>query len=224
MALPHGGLEFTAASCGRLAGDARPAGVSHPSWRDVALARSATPSGVRRATPASQIGFSTARCVVSWAGGTACRAGRYGLLRSNAARASARDFVKRSCGFGRRLTARGSTRSGRWPTRCPARCWRQISINVAADSSSSSGPCTQLAAIFCMAAVKLMCPAGQRMVPVGAYTRPSVSWAQARSRHGRQRTRDAPGARPSAWPPPQARPAKSSARRSRPCGTPRAAR
>ena len=66
MALPHGGLEFTAASCGRLAGDARPAGVSHPSWCDVALARSATPSGVRRATPASQIGFSTARCVVSW--------------------------------------------------------------------------------------------------------------------------------------------------------------
>ena len=40
----------------------------------------------------------------------------YALPASKSARASSRGLVNRACAFGRRFTARGSTRSGRWPT------------------------------------------------------------------------------------------------------------
>ena len=64
-------------------------------------------------------------------------------------------MVSKSCGFGRRFTARGSTRPGRLPMTWPVRFARAASIKLATAESSLNTMTSQLAAIDCMAAVKL---------------------------------------------------------------------
>ena len=50
-------------------------------------------------------------------GTAACVTRVYGdFSASSSARAWARGLVRRACGFGRRFSARGSMRPGRWPT------------------------------------------------------------------------------------------------------------
>jgi hypothetical protein len=134
MGLPDGWLEFTAAMCGW-----RRRASLFVRWRDRAQhdALRRASFNARPVTSASRL---RGQSFPPWGRESRLQVRRYGLLRNSAARASARCFVNRLCGFGRCLTARGSTRSGRCPTRSPAKCWHQISINVAADSSSSSGP------------------------------------------------------------------------------------
>ena len=77
------------------------------------------------------------------------------LLSSSSARAGARGLVRRACGLGRRFTARGSTRPGRFPTVWPARFFWATATRCAAVGSSSTTRTSQLAAMDCRAAEKL---------------------------------------------------------------------
>ncbi len=64
---------------------------------------------------------------------------------SSSARASARGLVSKSCGLGRRFTARGSTRPGRLPMIWAGMFARAASIKLAATESSLKTMTNQLA-------------------------------------------------------------------------------
>src|SRR5438445_11719615 len=74
---------------------------------------------------------------------------------SKSARASARDLVSSLCGLGLRLSARGSTRSGRLPTWCAGRCLRCTLTNTTKVCSSHTESVANESAIFCMADVEI---------------------------------------------------------------------
>lgn len=75
----------------------------------------------------------------------------------NFARACARGFVSRSYSLGRRFTARGSQRSGRFPTRCFTTSWKTSAANYSRRSGVAHRSAARNSFRVCTVAVKLIC-------------------------------------------------------------------